>query len=135
MKAAGNIWPRLLKTVFFAAFILFAPTLQAQYDNYWAWGPHRALDFGRRIPAPKYSKASYIPYYSSICDSAGRLLFYCDDDSVWDRNNNPLPNQCIRSYQPNGGSPVILRPKNRDEYYLFYSEINYGNTLGIDSLV
>ncbi|WP_299013730.1 T9SS type B sorting domain-containing protein [uncultured Polaribacter sp.] len=73
--------------------------------NFWYFGSGAALDFNSGSPVPvSGSQLNTLEGCSSFSDADGNLLFYVgaptNDDSlrearnltIWDRNNNPMPN-------------------------------------------
>ncbi len=102
------IWPLL-----YVLFIFKSLTAQAQLDNYWTWNFH-SLDFNSQTPKPGLSSGAM---GSTICDSSGKLLFYCDGNIVYDRKNDTMP--YFKSTYPMEYYNVIIIPKNNFEYYIF----------------
>lgn len=122
------------------AFLLLThlqTSAQHQADN-WILNRHVGLSFATGEPVPIYG--TQLDYYNcpaSVSDkTTGQLLFYSDGMSVWDRNNNLMPNGTDLKGSKLGpqstlATPIPLRP---NLYYLFslaeksdqYSNGNYG---------
>ena len=60
---------------------------------HWQFGDSCALDFSSGTPVAGKSSINTLEGCASISDpNTGQLLFYTDGTSVWDRNNNQMPN-------------------------------------------
>lgn len=59
--------------------------------------------------------------FASVCDNNGRLLFYTDGDSIWNRNHNVMPNGYIISDTWGAQQGLLIVPvlSNPNQYYLF----------------
>lgn len=117
---------------------------EAQYgwnlkeNSVWTFAPESGLDFNTGSPAPALIfselrwRSSFSESFASVADKNGQLLFYTNTDSIWDRNNNPMPNGAIGGSV--GGSPgnegslslntsqgALILPvlNNPDRYYVF----------------
>ncbi len=69
---------------------------------------------------------------SVMSDINGNTLFYCDGDTVWDRNHNPMPNGVgiLGGVSSTMGSIALPYPGSTNLYYLFTTaqqEFNYAN--------
>lgn len=80
-------------------FILLAVLLgtaslcQAQRENHvWAFGDSTGLDFNSGTPVFIKTAAASFEGCASISDSRGQLLFYCNQQKIWDRNHHIMPN-------------------------------------------
>ncbi len=66
--------------------------------NVWYFGDNIGLDFNQRPPRLltdgriRRDSTGDSESASSICDTTGRLLFYTDGVTVWNRNHQPMPN-------------------------------------------
>ncbi len=66
--------------------------------NVWYFGDNIGLDFNQRPPRLltdgriRWDSTGGSESASSICDTTGRLLFYTDGVTVWNRNHQPMPN-------------------------------------------
>ena len=82
--------------IYFLFFLSFYQSVQAQIGKeayHWQFGQNAALDFSSGKPVAGTSKINIHEGCASISDpNTGQLLFYTDGDSVWDRNNNRMPN-------------------------------------------
>ncbi|MFK7972429.1 MAG: gliding motility-associated C-terminal domain-containing protein, partial [Bacteroidia bacterium] len=96
---------------------------------HWALDVNYMLDFDVNPPAITANASrmkgtriiDFIENSISISDSSGRLLFYCNGDSIWDSNHQPMPNGSDMA-----GSPSTVEATfafrdpggNPDMYYL-----------------
>lgn len=92
---------------------------------HWYFGNGAGLDFSSGIPtAITNSPMTAEEGCASISDTCGNLLFYTDGDTVWDRNNNVMPNGtglfgCWSSTQ---NSLIVPQPGNDSLYYIFLTD-------------
>ncbi len=68
------------------------PVAFAQHGNIWTFGYGAGVDFNT-VP-PSLLKTSVVSNEgaASVCDADGKLLFYTDGTTVWDRNHQEMPN-------------------------------------------
>lgn len=124
-----------------ATFTSIAGTVFAQKENnVWAFGDHMGLDFNSGSPAIISTGIQTLGGSASVCDANGRLLFYTQGDTIWNRNHQVMPNSAglIAPYTSNAGSqssqgqlivPVINNPS---QYYVFSMESSMDNLFGGD---
>lgn len=69
---------------------------------------------------------------TSICDPTGSLLFYSDGETVWDRNNNVMPNGTglFGSYSSSQSALIVPFPGDPQRYYLFTAPPQAGLWVG-----
>lgn len=124
-----------------ASVILFCtgPALWAQYENVWPLGSSAAggsgLDFNT-VP-PTFIQTSMIGHEgtASVCDNNGQLLFYTQGTTIWDKNNNPMPNGSnLAPYQTSSstlGVVIVPMPANAGKYYvLSLTSYENGDNMG-----
>ena len=78
----------------FIAIVFFTQSLFAQHQgNVWCFGHHGLIDFNSGM-ATSLSTSDIHAFEgcASICDHDGQLLFYTNNETIWDRNHNPMPN-------------------------------------------
>lgn len=74
-------------------FLCSAIWCRAQYQNVWVFGQNAGVDFNGPTPVAIQTNISgFGEANASVCDAAGRLLFYTEGYYVWDRNGNLMPN-------------------------------------------
>lgn len=65
---------------------------------------------------------------ATISDKDGRLLFYTDGVTVWNRNHVPMPNGTgLMGHRSSTQSAIIIpKPKNNNIYYIFTTDFEHG---------
>jgi len=94
-------------TLSIAFFIALLHQIDAQNQNtQWRFGQNGAINFNNNPPGSPAGCAIQTPEGSaSIADpTTGNLLFYTDGITVWDANDQPMPNGNGLS----GGTPILL---------------------------
>ncbi len=106
--------------------MLFPAFAHAQYGNVWAFGGLAGLDFNQSPPQPIRTSISTNEGSASICGADGRLLFYTDGGSIWDRNNNLMPGGTDLpglgrniTASTSQGALIVPIPGNDQQYYVF----------------
>ncbi len=106
--------------------LIFRTTLFAQEDHFWAFGANAGIDFNTDPPTPLSTQMRTNEGSSSVCDDRGQLLFYTDGTSVWDRNDNLMPNGSDLpgtiiniTASTSQGALIVPVPGNLDRYYVF----------------
>ncbi|MFL5763790.1 MAG: T9SS type A sorting domain-containing protein [Bacteroidia bacterium] len=92
-----------------------------RYNN-WYFGYYKGITFNSGTPALLTgSQIQTDENSATISDAAGNLLFYTNGLSVWDKNNNLMPNGSgLFSWgDVQQGSLIVPYPGNSDLYYVF----------------
>lgn len=92
------------------------------FNSNWHFGKYAALHFGGGAPVPIGGSSLFTQEGSStMSDINGDLLFYTDGMSVWDKNNNQMPNGFGLMGNPSTtqAALIIPMPGNSTKYYLF----------------
>ncbi|HUP12177.1 MAG TPA: hypothetical protein VM187_08205, partial [Niastella sp.] len=118
----------LLKCTFkcIALLLLLATTTQAQKKfNNWYFGFHAGISFN--TPTPTLLPPTTMDQFegcAAISDNTGALLFYTDGITVWDKNNNAMPNGTGLggSRSTTQSSLIVPMPGDDEKYYLFTME-------------
>lgn len=115
----------ILISLLLSPFFLFS---QGEF-NQWRFGVHAGMDFNY---APPISISGSVNGYTdavSISDSLGNLLFYSDGGSVWNMNNQVMPNGSglYASFHCEQSVYSIKSLSDPDQYFLFYIP-TYGYT-------
>jgi gliding motility-associated-like protein len=108
----------LIITLLFSWINAFAQKEQ----NIWAFGYKVGLDFSSGSPVSFPSQAHSITGCASVCDAAGRLLFYSNGWAVQDRTGALMPNgnNLVPIYLSQAQPAVIIPfPDSAGKYYLF----------------
>jgi len=104
--------------------------------NIWHFGEGAGIDFNEDEnldPPPRSitdAHAMIAPAgASTISDQNGQVLFYSDGSSVWNRENQLMPNGENLGGDPESTQSVIIVPFVNDEtlYYIFTSQQVYGS--------
>jgi hypothetical protein len=114
---------------YFVLFILLTTNIiftQRETEK-WIIRPNSLLDFSGASPILTNMSVGedFIESSSCISDENGNLLFYSDGETVWDANNNVLPNgnNLTSSNTPilstTQGSIFVNKPESDNQYYLF----------------
>ncbi|MBK7879649.1 MAG: gliding motility-associated C-terminal domain-containing protein [Saprospiraceae bacterium] len=96
----------------------------------WYMGTH-GIDWRSGTPQPDsffYSALGIGEGHSSICDKQGNLLFYSDNDYIYNRNHQIMAG-CPRFSNPSSVMCAIVPQPGSDSLYYFFSPDNYP-TLG-----
>jgi gliding motility-associated-like protein len=95
----------------------------AQQTNVWRFGNGAGINFNTNPPtAMQVGPMNTFEPAASICDNQGNLLFYTNGNTVWDKNDQQMPNgsgllagnsttQCI----------IIPKPLDCSKYYIFHA--------------
>lgn len=104
-------------------FLLATATVIAQQEaNHWFFGQGAGLNFSTGTPlAVAEGQLKTDEGCAVIADKAGRLLFYTDGISVWNRNHALMTNgQSLKGNPSSTSSGVAIpKPKSVGTYYLF----------------
>ena len=83
------------KHLFFIAlfFVLLINLAKAQHGNVWVYGIGNTLDFNQSPPVDAPQRPMQAFEGSAVaCDSLGNLLFYTNGITVYDKNDQIMPN-------------------------------------------
>jgi hypothetical protein len=104
----------------FSFFSLF--TFSQKEANTWYFGRNAGLDFSTGKPIALTDGAlSTEEGYAVISDKTGKLLFYTDGISVWNKAHKVMPNGSGLKGDPSSTSSgvAIPKPNSPGKYYLF----------------
>ena len=108
----------------FSSAVLFAQNVSHYNDN-WMFADQHSYNFTSGTPSYVAGTAVSNPNtegVSAISDGSGNILFYSDAESVYDANNNPMPNGngTINGHISSRNACLITKvPGDCDKYYLF----------------
>jgi gliding motility-associated-like protein len=109
-------------------FLLLPSTFLAQREAWnWQFGNHAGMRFNDGSkPTGITSAVSTLEGTSCISDENGNLLFYTDGVTVWNRNNQPMPNGFgLMGLASSTHSALIIRkPGSHNLYYIFTADGN-----------
>src|SRR4030095_14361818 len=82
-----------MKRFFFLLFFFPIHVFSQQQPVIWNFGYHAGLDFSGGSPVPfNGSEINQWEGVATACDASGNLDFYTDGVTVWDANNDVMPN-------------------------------------------
>lgn len=116
------------KTIFLLFLLGFGVNLlfaQGENDN-WYFGNKAAVNFSGSTPvALNGSAMNTLEGCGSVSDSNGNLLFYVSPQSIWNRQNQVMPNGTLVSYLDTAQQLAIVKnPANDNQYYVFTTGVN-----------
>lgn len=121
-----NKTKNILKGVFLiTSFFILLLSYSQEEAYFWHFGEYAGLDFSSGDPvALENSAINTKEGCSSISSSDGELLFYTDGSTVWNRNNEVMPNGTgLMGHSSSTQSGIIVPvPNNPILYYLFTVE-------------
>lgn len=117
------------KITLYSLFFVLPLLSQAQGENnQWIFGNGAHLSFATGVPViqSKNTKLNTLEGSTSVSDSKGKLLFYSDGLTVYDRNNEAMPNGMdLKGHKSSTSSAVAVPyPGNKNLYYLFCVDYN-----------
>jgi hypothetical protein len=86
----------------------------------WAFGQRARINFKNNTVGT--SAISTSEGSSSISDSNGDLLFYTDGITVWDKNDNPMPNGFGLKGSPSSTHSALIVPCSCSKYFIFITD-------------
>lgn len=110
------------RVFFFALALLSAPEAMSQKEsNIWYFGSYAGLDFNQDTLVALQNGALWDNDNSStICDTSGRLLFYTNSDTVWNRQHQVMMNGTgLAGSITSGQCAVIVLQPGSSMYYIF----------------
>ncbi len=108
----------------------YLPVLSQKEAYNWNFGENAGLTFNTSDlnPVPISSSISSEEGCASMSDASGKLLFYSDGETVWNRNHLPMRNGLGLSGNNNATQSVIIIPKPNTPniYYVITNDYNLG---------
>ncbi|MDP3312487.1 T9SS type B sorting domain-containing protein [Lutibacter sp.] len=111
-----------MKKLITLLFILTSLIVFGQGEaNFWFFGRNAGLDFNSGTPIPISGSLSTYEGCASFSDRNGNLLFYTDGTSVWDKNDNLMPNGTnLKGNSSSSQSAIIVpHPGKPTIFYIF----------------
>lgn len=107
--------------------LLLSPVflLAQQRAMIWQFGKSRGLDFTSGTPKVlKDGKNRTWEGSASICDSEGKLLFYTDGVTIWNRKHEAMPNgKGLKGHESSTQSALIIpNPGDQQSYFVFTAD-------------
>ena len=113
----------------------FSQVNEKKRANFWHFGNQAAIDF-TCVPASfTGSQMNAFEGSASISDTNGILQFYTEGTTVWDRNNNVMPNGTGLLGHYSSVQPAVITPHpgNPDHYFIFTTDAIWENN-GVNGL-
>jgi gliding motility-associated-like protein len=113
--------------LFFSLFLVFNLKAQKEF-NVWHFGQGASVNFNNNPPTSGGSNVLTVEGTASVADCEGRLLFYTDGVTIWNRSGGIMSNGTgILGYQNNTSPALIVKvPKSKSTYYLFTTSLQNG---------
>lgn len=120
-----------MRRIFFLLILNSFNVFAQKQATHWVFGPNGGVDFTCSPPQLEVSAFDGLEGGASISDGNGRLLFYTNGNSVWNRNYRIMPNGkgigglCMDydSYPSSSQSSIIIPyPGHSDLYYIFTTD-------------
>ncbi len=104
---------------------------QGEFNN-WCFGKGVKLNFNSGSPVVSSSAIQGWDNSASISDSLGNLLFYTDGVTVWNKNDQIMPNGAGLQGDTTGGqaATIVKQPGNDSLYYIFTMDDGFTNNYG-----
>ena len=118
----------------FIGFVFTSFCFSQNETTKWYFGHKAALDFMSGTPVfINGSTTNHIEGSASIADAAGNLLFYTDGDTVWNKNNIPMPNGTglLGGISSTQIALIVKQPGNTNIYYVFTTDY-FGQANGLN---
>jgi gliding motility-associated-like protein len=103
-------------------FILLQPLYAQKEGAVWYFGNHAGLDFSGQYPKPLTNgQTNSSEGVASICDKDGKLLFYTDGQTVYNKNHAIMDNgdNLFGNSSSTQSSIIVPKPGSSTEYYIF----------------
>ncbi len=107
-------------------FLLTVITGSAQHSNFWYFGDKAGLNFSTSPPTPLLDgQLTTTEGCATVSDSLGRLLFYTDGDTVWNKNHQVMPNGTgLMGHSTSTHSAIVIpKPGSNTIYYVFTADL------------
>jgi gliding motility-associated-like protein len=111
------------KPVAFFWLMMVVPlcTIAQKQANNWKFGNKAGIDFNSGSPVFSPSSITAPEGCSSFSDSNGKLLFYTNGSTVWNRNNGVMPGGTGLAGDPKSTESALITniPNDNSRYYIF----------------
>lgn len=103
-------------------------TVGQQNDN-WFLGHFAKMEFGSGTALAASGPLEALEGTASISDANGAVLFYTEGTTVWDRNDNVMPNGSglLGGSSSTQAALIVPKPGACGIYYVFTTEDHFGN--------
>jgi gliding motility-associated-like protein len=120
------------KSTLFVLLMILCGTLSAQdhlYNKVWIYGGNSGIDFSSGSPQPIAAKMKQLEGVASVTGPDGRLLFYTNGATIWNRNHEVMSNgtdlapywngQELPTTRSTSQAAVIVPMPDSAKYYVF----------------
>lgn len=119
-----------MKTLFIFLLVLITPlivTAQSE-NNVWLFGQGAGLDFSTNPPTAITSPLVALEGTAVLSDDNGDVLFYTNGETIWDKNNNVMPNGSGILGGASSTQAALIVPLGNycNKYYVFTTEDHEG---------
>ena len=112
--------------IFILSYVSVSPLFAQKQNNVWYFGNHAGVHFNSAAPVALTNGAlSTVEGCASIADkTSGKLLFYTDGVSVWNKQHTRMPNgKGLYGHSSSTQSALIVpMPRDSTKYYIFTSD-------------
>jgi gliding motility-associated-like protein len=129
----------MIKALIFFCLLLFNLSVLAQNQaNIWYFGWNAGLDFNSvevtgRPTVLNDGALHTTEGCSVISDEAGKLLFYTDGDSVWNRHHQLMPNGTgLHGHYSSTQAALIVPQPGSDRYFYIFTTDSQGQPKGFN---
>ncbi len=130
-----NFYSTILIVVTFLMLSTQSEAQEKKRATFWHFGNQAALDFTCQPVSFSGSQMNAFEGSATISDTNGILQFYTQGTTVWDRNNNVMPNGTGLLGNPSSvqAAVIVPHPGNNDRYFIFTTDAIFENN-GINGL-
>jgi|GEM_PF-914604 len=119
-----------MKTLFIFLFVLITPliVIAQSENNVWLFGQGAGLDFSTNPPTAITSPLVALEGTAVLSDDNGDVLFYTNGETIWDKNNNVMPNGSGILGGASSTQAALIVPLGNycNKYYVFTTEDHEG---------
>tara|TARA_R110002049_G_scaffold307668_2_gene508839 strand:- start:4425 stop:5441 length:1017 start_codon:yes stop_codon:yes gene_type:complete len=124
-----------LSKAIFCCFLFFITSFcyGQKEAAFWYFGNNVGLDFNSCAPKPVLNgQLKTNEGCATISNNQGKLLFYTDGITVWDKNHDVMPNgQGLLGHMSSTQSAIIIPKPNSTTTYYIFTVTNAGGTDGL----
>ncbi len=101
----------------------------AQQNNHWFLGHFASVDFTGGTATPTTGALETLEGTATISDQGGNLLFYTEGSTIWDRDNNVMPNGggLLGGSSSTQAALIVPKPGACGIYYVFTTQDHMQN--------
>ncbi len=102
---------------------------RAQQNNHWFLGHYASVDFNGGTAIATSGALETLEGTAAISDQGGNLLFYTEGSTIWDRDNNVMPNGSglLGGSSSTQAALIVPKPGACGIYYVFTTQDHLQN--------